>query len=90
MDHVFKNMLNIREAQIYQREIGKVVIRVVRGSEYGEEDKRKLLAEAKGRLGERAEIDVQYVDKLARTRTGKLRLVLSDLAGATLDSKSQI
>ncbi|MGZ8842236.1 MAG: phenylacetate--CoA ligase family protein [Pyrinomonadaceae bacterium] len=90
MDHVFKNMLNIREAQIYQREVGKVVIRVVRGSEYREEDKQKLLAEAKGRLGDRAEIDVQYVEKLGRTRTGKLRLVISELPGATVDSNRQI
>ncbi len=34
LDQIFKDLVNIKEAQIYQREKGKIEIKVVRNKEY--------------------------------------------------------
>ena len=79
LNHVFKDMLRVREAQIRQRQPGKLTLAVVRGRGYFEEDERKLLDEMRKRVGDRAEISIEYVDSLPRTRTGKLRFVVSEV-----------
>jgi phenylacetate-CoA ligase len=84
MDHVFKDMVNIKEAQIYQRSRGHMMIRVVRGRGYSIRDEEDLLREARKRVGDGMKIEVSYVEALPRTATGKLRLVVSDAEGASI------
>jgi phenylacetate-CoA ligase len=72
-------MVNIKECQIYQASPEKVVFRIVRGMSYMEEDEKRLLLEARQRLGEKLEIEISYVESIERTRTGKLRFVVSGL-----------
>ncbi len=78
MDHIFKDLTNIREAQIYQRRPGELVIRVVRGHRYTNADEVLLLRELRKRVGEDTEVSIEYVECLERSRTGKLRFVISD------------
>jgi phenylacetate-CoA ligase len=89
MDHVFKDMVNIKEAQIYQRSRGQMMIRVVRGRGYSIRDEEDLLREARRRVGDEMKIEVAYVDGLPRTSTGKLRLVVSDAEGASIQPKAR-
>lgn len=84
LDHIFKDMIRIREAQIYQRTAGEFVFRVVRCLGYSVSDEKKLLEEAHKRFGDAASISIDYVDHIARTKQGKLRFVVSDLAGARI------
>ncbi len=77
MDHVFKDMVNVREAQIVQKEPGAIVLRVVRGERFADEDERRLLAEVRKRLGDRATVSIEYPDRLERTPGGKLRFVVA-------------
>lgn len=80
LDHIFKDLVRIREAQVYQREPGQVVFRVVKGDGYdstGEE--QRLLSEARTRLGNEMRIDIEYCESIPRTRSGKLRFVISDM-----------
>lgn len=86
MDHIFKDLVSIREAQIFQCEPGRITIRVVRGSAYTSADEQRLLGEARQRLGEDTGIDVRYVEKLPRSPTGKLRFVVSELGEGRLDA----
>ena len=79
LNHVFKDLVNVREAQIYQPKVGEVVIRVVPSSEYGESDANRLLHEATTRLTPETKISLEYWRELPRTKTGKLRLVVSDV-----------
>ena len=78
LDHIFKDATRIREAQIIQRERGEMTLRVVRGAGFGEADERQLLAETRYRVGAAMRVELEYVDRIERTRTGKLRLVLSE------------
>jgi phenylacetate-CoA ligase len=85
MDHIFKDMVNIREAQIHQRRRGEITIRVVRGEGYGGDDEQALLRETVKRVGHETKITIEYLDGLPRTPTGKLRFVVSDLAEASIE-----
>ena len=79
MDHVFKDLVNIREAQIYQRVPGEIIIRIVPGDKYANNDEEELLRQTRKRVGKDTGITLKYVDSLERSKTGKLRFVVSEL-----------
>jgi len=79
MDHIFKDMTNIREAQIFQRVAGAIEIRVARSSGYTESDERLLLEETRSYCGGDLQIEVKYFDSLPRSKAGKLRFVVSEI-----------
>lgn len=88
LDHIFKDLVHIREAQIYQKEPGRIAIRIVKGEHFGGTDEAALLRESRQRLGEDMDIDIQYVETLSRTRSGKLRFVISDIKAGQLAKQS--
>jgi phenylacetate-CoA ligase len=79
MDHVFKEQLDVAEAQILQNDASSVEVLVVRRATYDEESERSLLKEFRMRLGERIRIDLRYVDSIPRERNGKFRAVKSQV-----------
>jgi len=79
MDHVFKDCLNVREAQIRQQRPGHMVFHVVRGPDFTQRDERLLIAETRKRVGSEADFEIVYVDHIPRTKTGKLRFVVSSI-----------
>ena len=79
LDHIFKDMVNIREAQIRQSKPGEVVLRVVRRDGYGGDDEAALVRETEKRLGPDTDIRLEYVAALEREPNGKLRFVVSEL-----------
>lgn len=78
LDHVFKDMVNIKEAQIVQRKREKVVLRVVKNPAYTDDDERMLYRETSQRLNG-IDIAIEYVELIPRSRSGKLRFVVSEL-----------
>lgn len=86
LDQIFKEIINIHEAQIYQRRVGEMIIRVVRGKNYTEDDERLLLQEAKKRVGDDTEVKIDYIQSVQRSPNGKLRFVISDLKAGQLES----
>jgi phenylacetate-CoA ligase len=78
-DHIFKDMVNVLEAQIYQGRAGEITLRIVRNRSYGARDEQLLLKEVRNRFGEYVEASIEYVEALDRTHTGKLRFVVSDI-----------
>lgn len=79
MDHVFKDLVNVREAQIYQKNPGEITVRIVRGSAYSLSDEEKLRQELQKRLGKETLTYLEYCDALLRGKSGKLRFVVSEL-----------
>jgi phenylacetate-CoA ligase len=93
LDHIFKDLVHIREAQVRQRNYGELIFNVVKGNGYEEAgEEQRLLAEARIRLGSDIRIRIEYVDSIPRTKTGKLRFVVSDIPvgklGHTVESPS--
>jgi phenylacetate-CoA ligase len=85
MDHIFKDMINIQEAQIRQVRAGELTIRVVRASAFDDRDEQELLRETAKRVGPETIVNVEYVKSLPRTPTGKLRFVVSQIPGASIE-----
>jgi phenylacetate-CoA ligase len=89
LDHVFKDMLSIQQAQIYQQIPGAIIVYIVRGNDYSPDAEHTLLLELRQRLGEETKIDIQYRDALDRSGAGKLRFVVSDLPEGRLLSHAE-
>jgi len=79
LDHIFKDLTQIREAQIYQPDHETIIFRIVKREGYTHTDERRLLGEAQKRLGREVVIKVDYVSCLERSKTGKLRFVVSKI-----------
>jgi phenylacetate-CoA ligase len=85
LDHIFKDMPRIREAQILQLKDGSVRLRIVPDQDYDRtRDEGRLLEEARMRLGKELDLSVEYLEKLPRTASGKLRFVISELPSAKI------
>lgn len=85
LDHIFKDMTNVREAQIRQAAPGRMTLAVVRGPGYGLDDERRLRQAASRLLGREMAFDIAYQDALPRTANGKLRFVASTLSAGAID-----
>lgn len=90
LDHIFKDMIAVREAQLFQDEPGKVQFRIVRAPEYSANDEKRLLLAARQMIGNKAAIRIDYVDNLERSATGKLRFVINKLADGKISASQSI
>lgn len=77
LDPVFKGRRTIREAQIVQLSSARVVVRIVPGSDYTDEDGVSVVQELKARLGRDMDISVDRVAAIERTTGGKFRAVVN-------------
>lgn len=77
LDHIFKDLTQIREAQIYQPNRETLIFRIVKRDDYTADSERRLIEEARKRLGHEVSIQVEYLAALERGKTGKLRFVVS-------------
>jgi phenylacetate-CoA ligase len=76
-DYIFKDTMNVKEAQVVQEQLGAIKMRVVRRSEYRAEDEQLLVNEIKRWISPRLEISFEYVDEIERESSGKFRAVKS-------------
>ena len=79
LDHIFKDMTNVHEAQIFQSAPGRMTLFVVRGPEYGQVDEQRLRLETDKRVGGQLDYEIEYVETLRRTVRGKLRFIASQV-----------
>lgn len=84
IDHLFKDAVRVTEAQVVQKKAGEAIFRIVRGAGYSSDDEQALTEEVRQRFGDRLRLEFEYVDALPRTSAGKLRLVVSELAGGQI------
>ena len=86
LDHIFKDAVNVREAQIVQTTPGKVTLRVVPADTWTSRDGEALVNEFKKRTGPYLGVDIEYRKELERAASGKLRFVVSECEGGKLDA----
>jgi phenylacetate-CoA ligase len=77
LDHVFKDQLDVAEAQVLQQTRDALEVLVVRRPEYDDASERALVKEFRDRLGDEIRIELRYVESIAREPNGKLRAVKS-------------
>lgn len=79
LDHIFKDLESVREAQIYQPDREQVVFRVVPGDGYDDNTESAILKNARTRLGGDLDVSVTPVEEIERTNSGKMKFVVSDI-----------
>jgi len=79
MDHLFKDVRHVREAQIIQRRLDEIVVRIVRADGYTDADADIVRREARQRLGDAVAVRFEYVEAIERTAAGKFRFIVSQL-----------
>lgn len=82
LDHIFKEALEIKEAQIYQPTADRIIVRIVPRAGFGPRDRQELDGEFRERLGPEMKIDYDWRQSLPRSSSGKLRAVVSDVGQA--------
>jgi phenylacetate-CoA ligase len=78
-DYVFKDTVNVKEAQVVQERLGAIKMRIVKRAEYGILDERFIASEIKRWISPRLEINFEYVDEIERENSGKFKAVKSRL-----------
>jgi phenylacetate-CoA ligase len=78
LDHIFKDMIHVKEAQIIQYADLSLKFSIVKDQHYeATNSENKLEIEIKKRIGPEMKYSIEYVPKIERTASGKLRLVIS-------------
>jgi phenylacetate-CoA ligase len=85
LDHLFKDVHHVREAQIVQTRLDELVLRIVKADGFGTNDEQIILKEARMRLGDAMGIRFEFVDVIDRTAAGKFRFIVSQLPREQLE-----
>lgn len=78
LDHIFKDLVTIREAQILQSDPSEVDFLIVKGNDYVDTIHEPLLSnEIRQRLGSSIRVNIRYVPEIMKSKSGKLRFVVA-------------
>jgi len=80
LDHIFKGLSGIAEAQIIQDELSRLRIVVVPSKTFSDATRHALARNALGHLGTDMSISIEMVDSIPRTASGKFRSVISNVS----------
>lgn len=79
LDHLFKSARYVRNAQIEQKKLGEIIIRIEREPGYSTETEKKILEEARGRLGSEVAITFDYVNEIPKDKNGKFKFIVQNM-----------
>lgn len=79
LDFIFKDMVNVVEAQIIQRKDFTLDINVVKSKSYDQSDELLLRKEIINKIGTEILYKINYLEKIDKTKNGKLRFVISEI-----------
>ncbi len=79
LDHIFKGLTDIREAQLIQKSREKCVIKIVKAASTAAIDEEKLQGNFLERVGIDMGLDIEYVESIPKSKNGKFRAVISEL-----------
>lgn len=76
---IFVNQPHIREGQIIQEKVDSIRVKLVPASGFCEDDTRDVIHRIHQRLGERVHVNIELVESIPRTKSGKFQAVFSKL-----------
>ena len=79
LDFIFKDMYNVKEAQIIQRRDFSLDIDIVKNLKFNDQDEKKLVNEIENKIGQNINYRINYKDEIKKTKNGKLRFVISEI-----------
>lgn len=79
LDPVFKGLKGIKECQIIQKEINRILLKIVKDESFSEKDTEILISSLVKRIGTTMKIQLEYIDEIPRGSNGKFRTVISEI-----------
>ena len=79
LDQIHEFVPNLERCQLVQKEVGRITVRVQPREGFNESDKAELVSQLRRRLGRGTEIQIQMVDHLDLSPTGKERFIISQV-----------
>ena len=89
MGNCFKDLLNVRECQLVQHDPKELLVKVVKESSYTDADERHLITALRRRLGDSIDLQIDYVERIPRTKAGKFRAVVSTITSSAVPGACQ-
>jgi len=86
LDHIFKNVKHVRNAQLIQNEIGKLIIRIEKEDSYASSNEKIILRESKNRLGKEINITFEYINNIPKNKNGKFSFIIQNLSFAKMNN----
>ncbi len=80
LDHIFKGVENIAEAQIVQNTLEEIWIRIVPFGTLTDKQRQKVLRNLEERLGKEMKVVIDVVAEIPRTKSGKFRAVICNVS----------
>lgn len=75
--YVLRDLEGVESFKITQHSLDNTAVQVVKGPSYSAAAEEKIIGEFKKRLGREVNIDIEYVEQIAKERSGKFRYVVS-------------
>ncbi|MGE5401186.1 MAG: hypothetical protein ACM3S2_12340 [Ignavibacteriales bacterium] len=75
----FKQIVNVKRAQIYQNKRGEATFYLVKGPGYTQEEEKHLIEEIENKLGKNFKYTIQYTDELMKLKNGKTKFVINEI-----------
>ena len=79
LDHIFKGISNVVQAQLYQPDRDHIVLRIVPDKYYQDQDGEKILNNLQKRLGEKMMVEIERISDIPRGGRGKFKSVVSNV-----------
>lgn len=77
--YVLRDIEGIESFKITQHSLDLTTVQIVKNASYKEGNDKKIQDEFKQRLGSNVQIDVEYLDAIAKEKSGKFRFVVSHI-----------
>ncbi len=77
--YILRDIPTIQEFQIVQESLDQIIIKLVVSDKFEEKDAQKIVKGFQMRLGEKVDVIIRKVDKIAAEKSGKFRYVKSNL-----------
>lgn len=75
--YIFKETSSIKECQIEQKELGSMIVRIVKRDNYGIECENKIKQAIREWISPTIKVKFEYTDLIERTKSGKFKAVIS-------------
>ena len=88
LDHIFKEIENIKEAQIIQKRVNLTLFLIVKAKEFSNHDEQRLIFQIHDKLGKNFRYKIKYVKNINKTKAGKHRLVINQIKNLKTETET--
>ena len=78
-DYLFKETPSIKEAQIVQKKLGSITIKIVKRDTYASQDEDKIKKLTKLWISPNLDVQFEYTNNIERTPSGKFRAIINTI-----------